>query len=95
MCNLGEGLIEKYTALGVAQGAEQERINTERERKRADEAERRADEAEVENARLREEIARLKAKEVQSALDEAKRIAHDPNIKGYTDMDELFADLEK
>ena len=54
MCNLGEGLIEKYTTLGEMRGAEQERLNTERERKRADEAE-------LENARLRQEIARLKA----------------------------------
>ena len=88
MCNLGEGLIEKYTALGVAQGAEQERINTERERKRADEAE-------AEITRLLEENARLKAKEVQSAFEEAERIAKDPSVKGYTDMNELFADLEK
>ena len=65
MCNLGEGLIKKYTALGVAQGAERERINTERERKRADEAENRADEADAEIARLLEENARLKAKEVK------------------------------
>ena len=58
MCNLGEGLIEKYTALGEVRGAEKERINTERERKRADEAE-------AEIARLLEENARLKAKEVK------------------------------
>ena len=88
MCNLGEGLIEKYTALGVAQGAEQERINTECERKREDEAE-------AEIARLLEENAKLKAKEAQSALEEAERIAKDPSVKGYTDMDELFADLKK
>lgn len=58
MCNLGEGLIEKYTVLGEVRGAEKERINTERERKRADEAE-------AEIARLLEENARLKAKEVK------------------------------
>lgn len=80
MCNLGEGLIEKYTALGVAQGAEQERINTERERKRAEEAE-------AEITRLLEENARLKAKEMQSALEEAERIAKDPSVKGYTDLE--------
>lgn len=58
MCNLGEGLIEKYMTLGLERGEqkgmEKERLNTERERKRADEAE-------LENARLRQEIARLNA----------------------------------
>ena len=30
-----------------------------------------------------------------AAILEAERIAKDPSVKGYTDMDELFADLEK
>ena len=86
MCNLGEGLIEKYTALGEAQGAEKERLNTERERKRADEAE-------MENERLREEIERLKM--TRDAMLEAERIAKDSSVTGYTDMDVLFAELRK
>ena len=91
MCNLGEGLIEKYTALGEARGDEKERINTELERKRSD-----YEESKI--ARELEENARLKMqneKEFQAALEEAARIAKDPSVKGYTDMDELFADLEK
>lgn len=31
--------------------------------------------------------------EVIEAMEEAKRISRDPNIKGYTDIDELFEDL--
>ena len=38
---------------------------------------------------------RLNEREMQSAMEEAERIAKDPTLKGYTDMDELFADLEK
>ena len=38
---------------------------------------------------------RLNEREMQSALEEAERIAKDPSVKGYTDMNELFADLEK
>ena len=30
-----------------------------------------------------------------AAMLEAERIAKDPSVKGYTDMDELFADLKK
>lgn len=33
-------------------------------------------------------------KETAAALMEAERIARDPSIKGYTDLDELFADLK-
>ena len=29
------------------------------------------------------------------AMLEAERIARDPSVKGYTDLDELFADLKK
>ncbi len=34
-------------------------------------------------------------KRTVAAMIEAERIAKDPSIKGYSDMDELFADLEK
>ena len=34
-------------------------------------------------------------KETIAAMLEAERIAKDPSVKGYTDMDELFADLKK
>lgn len=33
-------------------------------------------------------------RETLAALMEAERIAKDPNIKGYTDLDELFDDLK-
>ena len=32
--------------------------------------------------------------ETTSAMLEAERIAKDPSVKGYTDLDELFADLK-
>ena len=32
--------------------------------------------------------------ETLAALMEAKRIARDPDVKGYTDLEELFRDLE-
>ena len=32
-------------------------------------------------------------RETVAAMLEAERIARDPSVKGYTDMDELFADL--
>lgn len=34
-------------------------------------------------------------KETISAMLEAERIAKGPSVKGYTDLDELFADLKK
>ena len=34
-------------------------------------------------------------KETVSAMLEAERIARDPSVKGYTDLDEFFEDLEK
>lgn len=34
------------------------------------------------------------SKETIAAMLEAERIARDPSVKGYTDMDELFADLK-
>ena len=33
--------------------------------------------------------------ETIAAMLEAERIAKDPSVKGYTDLDELFADLKK
>ncbi len=33
-------------------------------------------------------------KETVAAMLEAERIAHDPSVKGYTDLDALFADLK-
>ena len=33
-------------------------------------------------------------RETLAALMEAERIAKDPSVKGYTDLDELFADLK-
>lgn len=34
-------------------------------------------------------------KETVAAMLEAERIAKDPNVKHYNDLDELFADLKK
>ena len=34
-------------------------------------------------------------KTIVAAMLEAERITKDPNVKGYTDLGELFADLEK
>jgi DNA-damage-inducible protein J len=34
-------------------------------------------------------------KETMAAMLEAERIAGDPSVKGYTDLDELLADLKK
>ena len=34
-------------------------------------------------------------KETMAAMLEAENIAKDPNVKGYTDLDEMFADLKK
>lgn len=34
-------------------------------------------------------------RETMAAMVEAERIAKDPSVKGYTDLDELFADLKK
>lgn len=31
--------------------------------------------------------------EVIEAMEEANRISRDPNVKGYTDIDELFEEL--
>lgn len=32
--------------------------------------------------------------EVVEAMEEAKRISRDPNVKGYTDINELFEELD-
>lgn len=34
-------------------------------------------------------------KETVAAMLEAERIAQDPSVKGYTDLDELFRDLKQ
>lgn len=34
-------------------------------------------------------------KETAAAMLEAERIAKDPSVKGYTDLDEMFAELKK
>jgi DNA-damage-inducible protein J len=34
-------------------------------------------------------------KETVAAMLEAERIAKDPSVKGYTDLNQLFADLKK
>ncbi|MGG0823108.1 type II toxin-antitoxin system RelB/DinJ family antitoxin [Paenibacillus turicensis] len=34
-------------------------------------------------------------KETIAAMLEAERIAKDPNVKGYTDLNQLFADLKE
>lgn len=39
-------------------------------------------------------LERLNAETI-AAMEEAKRIANDPSVKGYTDINELFAELEK
>ena len=33
--------------------------------------------------------------ETIAAMEEGNRIAHDPSVKGYTDLDEMWKDLEK
>lgn len=35
------------------------------------------------------------SQETMAAMLEAERIAKDPSVKGYTDLDELFTDLRK
>ena len=32
--------------------------------------------------------------EVLEAMEEAKRISRDPNVKGYTDLEEIFRELD-
>jgi DNA-damage-inducible protein J len=40
------------------------------------------------------EISRAPNAETIAAMKEAEHIAHDPNVKGYTDLDTLFKDLK-
>jgi len=40
------------------------------------------------------EISRIPNTETIAAMEEAERIAKDPSVKGYTDLNELFADLK-
>ena len=40
------------------------------------------------------EITRTPNTQTIAAMKEAERIACDPNVKGYTDLDELFRDLK-
>jgi len=39
-------------------------------------------------------ISRVPNAETVAAMLEADRIAHDPSVKGYTDLNELFKDLK-
>lgn len=39
-------------------------------------------------------ISRTPNAETIAAMQEAEKIARDPNVKGYTDLDELFRDLK-
>ena len=49
------------------------------------------------NIFVRQSIRELEQpnKETIAAMLEAERIAKDPSVKGYNDLDELFADLKK
>jgi len=40
------------------------------------------------------EVSRMPNKTTLAAMKEAERIARDSNVKGYTDLDGLFAELE-
>ena len=40
------------------------------------------------------EISRVPNFETVAAMKEADRIAYDPNVKGYNNLDELFKDLK-
>ena len=42
---------------------------------------------------LREEADNLSNAETIAAIEEAERISGDPNVKGYTDIDEMFKKL--
>ena len=48
----------------------------------------------VRNQGIPFEITRIPNTETAAAMLEAKKIAHDPGIKGYTDLDELFRVLK-
>jgi len=40
------------------------------------------------------EVSRVPNKATLSAMKEAERIAHNPKVKGHTNVDELFAELD-
>ncbi|MCL1851847.1 MAG: type II toxin-antitoxin system RelB/DinJ family antitoxin [Peptococcaceae bacterium] len=40
------------------------------------------------------EISRVPNAETIAAMKEAESITHDPNVKGYTNLDDLFRDLK-
>jgi DNA-damage-inducible protein J len=40
------------------------------------------------------EVTRIPNAETIAAMKEAERIAHDSDVKGYTDLDQLFKDLK-
>ena len=48
----------------------------------------------VRNQGIPFEISRVPNAETIAAMQEAERIARDPNVKGYTNLDELFKDLK-
>ena len=48
----------------------------------------------VRNQGIPFEISRVPNAETIAAMREAESIAHDPNVKGYTDLDELFRVLK-
>jgi DNA-damage-inducible protein J len=49
----------------------------------------------VRNQGIPFEITRLPNADTVAAMKEADRIAHDPKVKGYDDLDSLLADLKK
>jgi DNA-damage-inducible protein J len=40
------------------------------------------------------EVSRVPNVETIAAMQEAERVAHDPTVKKYSDLDELFKDLK-
>lgn len=46
------------------------------------------------NSGLKLQVKNQPNEETISAMLEVERIAKDPSVKGYTDLDELFADLK-
>lgn len=48
----------------------------------------------VRSQRIPFDVTRVPNAETVAAMEEAERIARDSNIKGYSDMDELFKDLK-
>ena len=48
----------------------------------------------VRNQGIPFEISRVPNAETVAAMLESERMARDPNVKGYTDLDELFRDLK-